>query len=162
MDILGIDLGGVVIDRVNDGTDTSFFGDNYLETTAVPGAIKAIRKLGDSRFGDNIWIVSKCGPRIQTRSLDWLEHHRFYERTGIRSDRVVFCRERVQKAPICWELGITDFIDDRPDTLIPMRMIVDGRFLFNPRTKDLRQHLPQMNGEIIVRNWQQVLQQLVC
>ena len=35
---LGVDIGGVIIDRANDRTDTSFFGGNYLETTAVPGA----------------------------------------------------------------------------------------------------------------------------
>jgi len=33
-EVLGVDIGGVIIDRINDGTDTSFFGDNYLRTTA--------------------------------------------------------------------------------------------------------------------------------
>ncbi|HJZ19149.1 MAG TPA: hypothetical protein VJ208_03525 [Candidatus Nanoarchaeia archaeon] len=36
--ILGVDIGGVIIDRVrNDGTDTAFKSKRYLETTAIPG-----------------------------------------------------------------------------------------------------------------------------
>ena len=30
MERIGIDIGGVIIDRANDGTDTSFFSNNYL------------------------------------------------------------------------------------------------------------------------------------
>lgn len=46
---------------------------------------------------------------------------------------VRFCRERPQKAPICAELGITHFIDDRADVLEPMCGIVANRFLFGPQ-----------------------------
>lgn len=45
MDTLGVDIGGVIINRVNDDTDTSFFGDNYLATTATPGVFWALAQL---------------------------------------------------------------------------------------------------------------------
>src|SRR3989344_1660700 len=97
---LGIDLGGVIIDRINDGTDTSFFGENYLRTTAVPGAFEAIAKLNKSVFRDSVYIISKCSEGIQRKSLNWLAHHRFYDITGIPLERVHFCRRRNGKGPI--------------------------------------------------------------
>ena len=40
---------------------------------------------------DQVWLVSKCGPRVQSRSEQWLRHLRFYERTGIALEAVRFC-----------------------------------------------------------------------
>ena len=42
---LGVDVGGVLIDRVAEGSDTSFFGDRPLETPAVPDAVGTIARL---------------------------------------------------------------------------------------------------------------------
>ncbi|MBA3679436.1 hypothetical protein H0W80_04625, partial [Candidatus Saccharibacteria bacterium] len=50
--VLGVDVGGVIIDRVNDNTDTSFFGDNYLSTTAVSDVFEALAELVQARFED--------------------------------------------------------------------------------------------------------------
>ena len=157
MESFGADVGGVIMNRANDGTDTSFFSGNYLRTTRTTGSFETIRRLVDVRGAENVWIVSKCGPRIQARTLDWMEHHRFYEQTGVLTDHVIFCAKRHQKAGICRELGIRDFVDDRPDVLIPMDGIVDGRFLFNPRHQDLRRFRDQLSGLVIVRSWEQAL-----
>jgi len=35
-EVLGVDIGGVIMDKANDSTDTSFFSENFLETTATP------------------------------------------------------------------------------------------------------------------------------
>lgn len=156
MESVGIDIGGVIIDRVNDGTDTSFFGDNFLATTAVPGAFEAIEQIV-TKYGGRVWIVSKCGPKVQARSREWLNHHGFWERTGIDPDQIRFCLRREDKAPICRELGLTAFIDDRPDVLIPMRGIVTQRILFNPRPEDLGSRHGNFDGILRVRNWDDVL-----
>lgn len=62
--ILGVDIGGVIIDRINNGTDTSFFTENYLQTTAVPGVFDALQQLMNRKFGENIYLVSKCGKEV--------------------------------------------------------------------------------------------------
>ena len=100
-EILGVDVGGVIIDRVNDALDTSFFGDNYLQTPAVAGAFDALRSLNTGRFAGRVFLVSKCGPRVQAKTLAWLEHHGFHGQTAIPRDHVCFCRKRREKADIC-------------------------------------------------------------
>ena len=81
MNRLGIDIGRVIIDSPP-GEDTAFFhGDQatVLRTPGVPGAFEAITRLVEL-FDGQAWLVSKCGPRIQQRSLDWLHHHHFFTR----------------------------------------------------------------------------------
>src|SRR5258706_15639415 len=97
---LGLDIGRVIIagDSHPRG-DTAFFeGDEatLLATPEVPGAVDAIAALV-SRFGGRVWLVSKCGPRVQARTLRWLDGHDFYRRTGISPELVRFCRARADK-----------------------------------------------------------------
>ncbi|MBI3632415.1 MAG: hypothetical protein HY225_03125 [Candidatus Vogelbacteria bacterium] len=154
--ILGVDIGGVIIDRVNDGTDTSFFSDNYLKTTAVTGAFDALRQLVEKRFGSNVFLVSKCGRKVQEKTLRWLDHHRFYELTGIRRDHLYFCRERWQKAGICEKLGITNFVDDRLEVLGSL-IKVDTLYLFQPRPDEMRRFAHYFGRVKKVDSWQEIL-----
>ncbi len=134
MNRLGIDIGRVIIDSPP-GADTTFFtGDQaaVLRTPFVPGAFDAIPRLVDL-FEGQAWLISKCGPRIQQRSLDWLHHHRFFERTGIPAANVRFCLRRPDKAVHCADLGITHFIDDKPDVHAALRGLVPHRYLFGPQ-----------------------------
>jgi hypothetical protein len=126
---LGVDVGGVIIDRVDDALDTSFFGDNYLQTPAVPGVFDALRQLNGGRFAGRVYLVSKCGARFQAKTLAWLEHHAFYATTGIAPGHVHFCRKRQDKAGICAALGITHFVDDRLEVLSYLDT-VPARYLF--------------------------------
>lgn len=130
---LGVDFGKVIMGAVIDGkADTSFLGstlEDAMSSPATPGAISSLRTLVDS-FEQRVWIVSKCGPSVQRKTLAWLAYHEIYEKTGLRKDRVRFCRARREKAPICEDLGITHFVDDRLDVLLPMEGIVPHRFLF--------------------------------
>ena len=66
---LGVDIGGVIIARATGGTDTAFLGGNYLQTLAVPGAFDVLQQLWEKRFGDWIFLVSKCGQRVQSKTL---------------------------------------------------------------------------------------------
>ena len=74
--VLGVDIGGVIIDKANDNTDTSLFGNNYLNTTAVKDAFMSLKEL-NIRFGGEVCIVSKCGSNTERKTKEWLQHHDF-------------------------------------------------------------------------------------
>jgi hypothetical protein len=161
-DILGVDIGKVVVDgRANDRTDTSFFGPNYLQTTAVPGAFEALRQLVCHRFGqNNVHLVSKCGKNIETKTREWLLHKDFYGQTLVREQNVHYCLTREAKAPICKELGITHFIDDNPEVLNYLVGFVPNLYLFNPRRRALC-HYPGLRPKVqIFRSWAPLVEEL--
>lgn len=138
MNRLGIDIGRVIINSPP-GADTAFFGASptaALQTPAVPGAFDSIPRLVDL-FNGQAWLISKCGPRIQQRSLAWLHHHNFFTHTGIPADNVRFCLRRLDKAIHCADLGITHFIDDKPDVHAALTALVPHRYLFGPQN-----HIP--------------------
>lgn len=121
---LGVDIGRVIIH--GDGPDTSFVGgseQDALNTPALEGALEALRRLTIAYEG-RVWLVSKCGANVQRRTRAWLAHHDFFALTGIAEENLRFCKTRPEKAPICQELGITCFIDDRYDILDSMRGLV--------------------------------------
>ena len=127
---LGVDIGRVLIH--GDGPDTSFIGGSEADAMRAPamaGAFEALARLCDL-FAGRVWLVSKCGPRIQARTRQWLDRHRFFQSTGIRYGQVRFCLERKEKAPICAELGVGLFVDDRLDVLAAMAGVVPHRFQF--------------------------------
>lgn len=130
---LGIDIGRVIIaGSAPDGEDTSFLRgglDNALRTPPVAGAFEALTALVE-RFDRQVWLVSKCGERVEARTKAWLEHHEVFDQTALDAGHLRFCRRRLEKAPICAELGITHFIDDRGDVLAPMRGVVKHLYLF--------------------------------
>jgi hypothetical protein len=154
---LGVDIGGVIISRVGGEADTSFSSANYLETAGVPGALEVIRQLVDHRFGERVFLVSKCGPRVQAKTLRWLKHHRFFERTGVKPKHVRFCLERSEKEAICRKLGITHFIDDRVDVLqslksVPHRFLLDS----SSRTSDRPSCAGSPNAIRIASRWSEI------
>ncbi|XVV17080.1 hypothetical protein ACQP2X_22690 [Actinoplanes sp. CA-131856] len=124
-----MDIGRVIING-----DTEFFsGDTatMLATPAVPGAFETLRSLVP--LFDDVWLVSKCGERVQRRTRQWLDHHDFDARTGIPRDHVRFCLKRPEKAIHCAELGVTHFIDDKLDVHQALRGVVEHRYLFGPQ-----------------------------
>ncbi len=149
---LRVDVGGVIIDRVDDAEDTSFFGDRYLETPAVPGAFAALR---EGRFGDEVYLVSKCGARVQARTLERLAHHAFYAATGIAAERVHFCRRRADKAGVCSALGITHFVDDRLEVLSYLDDL-PYRYLFRPSADEVARYAHELPRVVPETNWTDV------
>jgi hypothetical protein len=131
---LGVDFGRVIHGAAApDGTaDTVFLDGSHQDALASPatdGAFDVLPRLV-ARFGGRVWVISKCGRRIQERTLAWLDHHDFYRRTGIPRDNVRFCLRRGDKAGHCAELGITHMIDDRLDVHRALRETVPCRYLF--------------------------------
>lgn len=136
---LGVDIGRVLIDGAShpDGGDTAFFrGDEacMVATPEMAGAFDAIARLADL-FDGRVWLVSKCGPRVQARTERWLRAHRFFERTSIDPTHLRFCRARSDKRIHCVELGLTHFVDDRPDVHEAIRDVVDHQVLFGPQRR---------------------------
>lgn len=157
---LGVDIGRVIIDGTAhpSGADTAFFsGDlaNALDTPPVPGVFDVLPGLVD-RFEGRVWLVSKCGVRVEQRTLAWLDHHDLHGRTGIPVDHVRFCRARPDKAIHCRELGITDFVDDRPDVLGALRGLVPRRYLFGPQRR------PAPGWTIPTPDWDAVAEAVTC
>jgi hypothetical protein len=145
---LGVDIGRVII--AGDGPDTSFVGgseEDAMRAPAIAGAFEALTRLR-ARFEGRVWLISKCGARVQARTRQWLAARRFFETTGIAAENLVFCVSRPEKAPICAGLGITAFVDDRWDVLSAMVGIVPNLFLFGARTAPGR-------GAIAVPSWEE-------
>jgi hypothetical protein len=131
---LGVDFGRVIHGAAApDGPeDTVFLQGSHDEALASPptdGAFDVLPRLVE-RFGGRVWIISKCGPRIQARTLAWLDHHDFYARTGIPRGNVRFCRKREEKRGHCAKLQITHMIDDRIDVHRALLDTVPCRYLF--------------------------------
>lgn len=159
---MGVDVGGVIIDGArNDGTDTSLHSVRYLETTAVPGAFDALRRLTAERFGEGLFVISKCGPDVQRRTLEWMTHHHFFARTGIAPSRIHFCRAQCEKGSLCADLGITHYVDDRIEVLMYLTT-VPHRYLFRPDEREVQRFaraLPEVRRRM--EGWDEVLAELL-
>jgi len=134
---LGIDIGGVIINGPAHpgGGDTAFFeGDEatMLATPEMNGALAAITRLANL-FSGRVWLISKCGSRVQARTLRWLEGHDFYQRTGLPPEHVRFCRTRPDKRIHCQQLALTHFIDDHPEVHGAICGTVDHQYFFGPQ-----------------------------
>lgn len=134
---LGIDIGRVIINGPAHpaGGDTAFFTgdeDTMLATPEMPGAIQAIARLV-GYFQGKVWLISKCGPRIQDRTERWLDGHDFYQRTGLPPSHVRFCRTRTDKRRHCEQLKLTHFVDDHPEVHAAIRGAVTYQYFFGPQ-----------------------------
>ncbi len=132
---LGIDIGRVIIGGDARRGDTSFFSGSdvdAMDTPEVPGAIETIARLSEL-FGRRVWLVSKCGPKVQARTRQWLRHHDFWGRSGVPQTNLRFCLERRDKAIHCRQNRLTHFIDDRTDVLGHLEGVVEHRYLFGPQ-----------------------------
>jgi hypothetical protein len=130
---LGIDIGRVII--CGDGEDTHFLDGDEAQAMAAPpvaGALPAIAELV-RLFEGRVWLVSKCGRRIEERSRRWLDQRDFYRHTGVDPEQLRFCRRRPEKADHALALSLTHFIDDRADVLQHLEGLVPRRFLFGPQ-----------------------------
>jgi hypothetical protein len=151
---LGIDIGRVIIDgpsHPGDG-DTAFFqGDEaaMLATPEMAGSVEVIARLVGV-FAARVWLVSKCGPRVQARTLRWLAGHDFYRRTGLPAANVRFCLTRPEKRIHCDDLSLTHFVDDHPEVHAAIRGAVDHQYFFGP------QHAPVPAYGVHTRTWPEV------
>lgn len=140
--VLGIDIGRVIIGAADPSgrADTSFLSGSdeaALSTPASEGAFDAIAELTRA-FAGRVWLVSKCGPRIQQLTRRWLQRQSFHERTGVGQDRVRFCLKRPEKREHCAAIGATHFVDDRLDVLEHLVGLVPQLYWFGHQTTTAR------------------------
>jgi hypothetical protein len=155
---LGIDIGRVIIGAADDRghADTSFLSgtpDQAMETPPTAGAFDAIARLVDT-FDGAVWLVSKCGPRVQAKTRRWLDHWQFWRATGVAPTNLRFCLERRDKALHCHELGVTHFIDDRVDVLVHLRGLVPWLYLFG------HQKAPAPDWVTAVLTWPRAVEEI--
>ncbi|MGH3381333.1 MAG: hypothetical protein ACRDP6_42040 [Actinoallomurus sp.] len=155
---LGVDFGRVIHGgaAISGEEDTVFLdGDleDALRSPATAGMFEVLPGLV-TRFGGRVWVISKCGERIQGRTLQWLERHDFNDRTGIAPGNVRFCRKRADKAGHCAELAITHMVDDRLDVHHALRGLVPNLYLFGP------QPAPPPNWVRPVRTWAELAESI--
>lgn len=147
---LGIDVGGVLTKKGGSAADTFLFGPNYLNAPAVEGALEAVAALNTGTFAGNLWIISKCGHKVECRTREWLKAHKVD--LIIPENKWFFCKKRHEKAPIAKDIGLTHFIDDRLEVLSYMTS-VRNRYLFQPESKEVeprKEHLPSVK---VVNDW---------
>lgn len=97
--------------------------------------MEAIRELIDLCGSRNVWIISRASENGELVILWWLHHYNFYKQTGFLENRILFCREREDKAKIANEIGLTAMTDDRYSVLrhfYPQTTTI----LFNPTQEE--------------------------
>lgn len=156
---LGVDIGGVIIRRSYGDDDTSFHV-NFLETPEVPHAIESIYGITNSIFGQNVYLVSKCGPKVEALTREWLNSRDFFQRSSIPSSNIRFCRKRDEKAHICESLGITHFVDDRLEVLSYLNS-VENLYLFQPQKDEVLRFAQHLDRVHVVSSWIELKRELV-
>lgn len=127
---LGVDIGRVILANATDVDSGIFSSSRYLEADFNDGAIEALGQIASDPRWDGVFLVSKCGPVVQERTLEVFEHNGFFERTGILRPNVHFCRTIAGKAPIAAALGLTHFVDDKRAVLDSLPKTVVSRLQF--------------------------------
>lgn len=154
--ILGVDVGGVILDFVpHMNTERSFDGDNYLNTPDVSGAVDALASLNKGKFAGRIFLVSRF-KYDDRRIREWLAHIDFYSRTGIPESHLYPCKERHEKEEIVRKLKVTHFVDDRAEVLSHMIGTVPHLYLFQGLDEDRAAFAHMREKMTFVQDWDQL------
>ena len=156
MNRIGIDIGRVIIGPQLGGVaDTSFLGSQLkdaLRTPPAEGSFDVIAGLV-ARTEGQVWLVSKCGPNVQKKTVAWLEHHQFWARTGMDPGHLRFCLHRPEKALHARELALSVMIDDRLDVLEHLRGIVPDLLLFGEQARPAPEWTTHVGDWEAVAGW---------
>jgi hypothetical protein len=131
-DVLGVDIGQVLIEQYPVDASLSFRGPNYLSSPEMPDAFRVLRRLREERFGERIFLITRCGKKLRDKRVEWLDKHDFYQRVGIPRVPPRYCWTPHNKSHVCHDLGVTHFIDDDPRELVHLCDLVSNLVLFRP------------------------------
>jgi len=160
--VLGVDVGGVLAERLAGDSDTSFFGGRPMATPVVAGALDAVTALS-AALGGRVHIVSKAGPRTSELSRRWLGLHGFLGDDKVPQGQVHFVRRREDKHPVCERLEITHFVDDMVDVLsylqtVPQRYLFTGGHGARPVSAHVAKGI---EGITVVATWPELWRHLL-
>ncbi|WP_157623108.1 hypothetical protein [Terrabacter sp. Root181] len=117
-----------------DDTDSgiSMLTESWRSTSYSPSCLEALYRLNSGMpFENEVFIVSKCGPKVEARTRSWFHNTQFWTRTRIGPDHLFVVRERGDKAAVAERLSLTHFVDDRVGVLLAMSS-VPYRYVFGP------------------------------
>ena len=137
-EMLGVDIGEVLVEQHSTDLTVSFSGPNYLNAPEMPDAFRVLRRLREERFGEHIYLITRCGIKRRQKRIEWLDHHAFYDRVGISREPPKYCWSPHNKSHVCHDLGVTHFIDDDPRELVHLSELIPHLILFRPR-----RHFPE-------------------
>jgi len=128
----------------------------------VKKSFSSIRKTVELYKPDNIYLVSKCGEIIQSRTLEWLHKNNFFSETGVLESNIEFCLERKDKKGICEKFEIDIFIDDRFSVLIHL-LNLKRLILFRPNEIELNEYskFTKTKKITVVSSWEEILEILI-
>lgn len=151
--ILGVDVGGVIIDidRKYGDIENSMLDPDFLSIPEVADAIDVLSKLNAGKFSGSIYLVSKCSREEAEQVMEWLGNKDFFRRTGIDITHVHFCLNREDKAAICRKYHITHLVDDRLEILGSLKGL--KRYLFNPTSVEMKLNEGSLPGVKTVYSW---------
>ena len=139
-----VDLGNVIIAHwLSNITPENFDTIDYNSIPEVPGVFDSLKRFND-QFGGNVTVVYKATDVATEKILEWLKHHRFFERTGISFDRVRRTSSGRDKTPFIEQSshshhGTTVMVDDRLEVLSYFVGNVPNLFLFRPQSQEVEQ-----------------------
>jgi len=143
--VLGLDLGNTIVSTTPHGK------------IAFDDAIRVINRIiREVLSPQQVFIVSRVNQEQYIRAKAWIEEERLLEQTGILPENIHWCAERSDKANICKTLGITYFIDDRPEVVSHMLGIVPKRILFQANEEDILKFKDSLDGVIYTRTWKEI------
>src|SRR5262249_24457584 len=151
---LGIDIGGVILDRVSED------GPN-ARMAAVEGAFDAIARLVGGRVNERVWLVARSDEPFEPLVLTWLDETDFFVLTGVQRQHVHFCRRRADKAMVARLLRITHFIDDRLEVLAHLVGVVPHLYFFRSRAADVEPFVEILPHVHMVARWSEIVESLL-
>lgn len=139
-EILGIDIGQVLVEQEPEDKSLSFGGPNYLHSPEMPHAFRVLRRLSIERFEGRLFLVTDCMRKIRRKREEWLLHHDFYGRVGIPVVLPTYCWTSAHKANVCHDLELTHMIDDNPKALSGMDSDKCKLILFRPLERRVKEY----------------------
>lgn len=111
-------------------------------------------------FGSHrVFIISKCPRDKEVLIRQWLDAKGFFDR-GLLPEHVYFCRTVEEKSPICKDLKITDFVDNRLSVLKHLSS-VSRRYFFGNDTEELTMHHAHLADVVHVPTWEDALPRIL-
>jgi hypothetical protein len=128
---------------------------NTATRRAYPDVFRVLKNLVKRLGPAELFIISRVNEVQKVRAESWIANDGLFEMTGMLPENLFWCAERHEKGPIAEKLGLTHFVDDRPEVLIHMPL-VPHRILFNPRQEEVDQFRGRLGGISIVSSWLEI------